>query len=278
MWVDAHCHLDFSVFDEDREQVIKEAYQLGVTKVAVPGIYPNQWHQRDEKLSRLAKRLHQKGLLEWQTVFQYGVHPYWVDHWDDEAFSVLASMLEGHSSALVGEIGLDFTEGQAPIEIQLKCFEQQLQLAGFYQRPIVLHVRKAHHEIQRILKQQAFSFGGLVHAFTGSVSLAEYYQDLGFKLGVGGAMTHTRATKLRETLKFVPLESLLLETDAPDMVPAFLLPKQVLLGDSQGNKIRNTPSSIPKIAQALAELKAIALEEIHWVQCQQAIKLFNFRQ
>lgn len=278
MWVDAHCHLDFSVFDDDREQVVKEAYQLGVTKIAVPGIYPSQWQQRDEKLYHLEQSLHEEGLLDWQRVFQYGVHPYWVNHWGDDACNALASMLETHQSALIGEIGLDFTEGQAPIDIQLRCFEQQVQLAGFYKRPIVLHVRKAHHEVQRILKQQAFGFAGLVHAFTGSLSLAKYYQDLGFKLGVGGAMTHAKATRLRETLKLMPLESLLLETDAPDMPPAFLLPKPALPCDSQEKKVRNTPSSIPKIAQDLSHLKDIALGEIQRAQFQQAIRLFKFRQ
>jgi TatD DNase family protein len=265
MWVDAHCHIDFDDFNQDREAVVLKAFTAGVTKIAVPGVSPAQWLLRDQRLQQLRDQMPK----EWDTRVQYGLHPYWVSQAQERLGDQLVRVLEGRPGALVGEIGLDFSKGQAAIELQVPCFEQQLLIAKSLARPVILHVRNAHHEIHRILKKLRFTEGGLVHAFAGNEYIAKTYIDYGFKLGVGGAMTYTRATKLRSTLKIIDLEHLLLETDSPDMAPAFLQ-------NSEAGFKRNTPLTIPLIGQSLAQLKAVDINQVATVTTDTAIALFGF--
>lgn len=266
MWVDAHCHLDFEAFDQDRASVALDAYQEGVKKVSVPGVSSEQWGRRDLILEMLESQMPD----DWEWVPQYGVHPYWNNSFDLSVETELRTAFEQKQTALLGEVGVDFMLDKRTHAQQLLCFQHQLEWAKDYNRPAVLHVRKAHHEVFRILKLTRWSHGGMVHAFSGSIEVARKYLELGFYLGIGGAATFDQAVRLQATIKALPLRSLVLETDSPDMPPQFLIAQQ-----SEKSKIRNTPLSIPKIGLMLSQLKEIPLGEVAKITTENANRLFK---
>jgi TatD DNase family protein len=167
----------------------------------------------------------------------------------DADLDVLRDWLQRERPVAVGEIGLDhFVEGLDPAR-QLHLFVEQLKLAREFDLPVLLHVRRAVDPILRELRRIGVR-GGIAHAFNGSRQQAEMFIALGFKLGFGGAMTWPRATRLRALAATLPLESMVLETDAPDIPPNFV---------GHG---RNEPAFLPRIAQILSELRAQPVDEI----------------
>jgi TatD DNase family protein len=163
---------------------------------------------------------------------------------------VLRDYLTQHRPVAVGEIGLDFFIQQYNLETQEFFFVRQLELARAFDLPVLLHIRHAQDIVLKHLRQHRVR-GGIAHAFNGSRQQANEFIKLGFKLGFGGAMTYPRATRLRELAATLPLDSLVLETDAPDIPPDFLLRGQP-----------NKPEYVPRIAQTLAILRGMSLEEI----------------
>lgn len=237
--IDSHCHFDFSVFDADRADILRAAAGAGVTGIIIPGIHPQQWPSLLQLLSRAPNTC-----PLWAAV---GMHPWWVAEYGagltEASFKQqLEVRLRQSRVVAVGECGLD---GSLPIPLseQLPIFEWQLQLAKDLQRPLILHGHKAHNELLRLLSRYRPPAGGVIHAFSGSVEQAQQYWRLGFYLGVGGTITYERARKTRRALQSMPLESLLLETDAPDMP----------LSGYQGQ--RNSPLRLPEVARCLAQLR-----------------------
>ncbi|BDZ73020.1 hypothetical protein GCM10025856_07390 [Methylophaga marina] len=232
--IDSHCHLDFDAFDEDREKIISECASSGIQQIIVPGVTVSQW-------PKLIKTCDHYPALR----LALGLHPMFMAEHKPDHIDQLRTALTKNKAIAVGEIGLDFFVADADKEAQTELFKKQLKLAADFNLPVILHVRKAHDEVLKLLREIKVP-GGIVHAFNGSLQQAEHYQKLGFLFGVGGALTYPRANKLKTLFSQLPEEYIVLETDAPDMP----------LAGYQGE--RNTPERIPIILSTLAELRSVS--------------------
>jgi len=229
---DSHCHLDFAVFDQDREALFRRAADVGVEHFLVPGVEAGRW----QNVITLAQRPDCFAAL--------GLHPCFLSSHHKQHLQQLDQLLSEGKAVAVGEIGLDYWQGPTEADEQQYFFDAQLELAKRYQLPVVLHVRKAHDQVLARLRKIKLSAGGFVHAFSGSLQQAEQYIGLGFKLGFGGALSYERAKKLRRLVVELPLEAIVLETDSPDMV----------LAGYPG--IPNEPCRVAEICQLIAELRS----------------------
>ncbi len=186
---------------------------------------------------------------------------------------MLAEYLQKYSAkreiAAIGEVGLDFYNGRKTEPLQRKAFTAQIRLAKKYNLPLLLHIRKAHDEALSLLRQENFAScgrGGIVHAYSGSMQQAEHYIKMGFLFGIGGSITYPRAKKLRLIAKELPRQSIVLETDSPDMPP---------LGCLRG---ANTPARLAEIAAVLAELRGESRGETAGYTTSNAVRLFQLPQ
>lgn len=237
MLIDTHCHIDAPEFDADREQVIAAAKAAGVSAIIVPAV----------SIATLESTRTVCAVHPGWAYPAYGLHPVYVNTHRREDISTLKDWLRQNPAVAVGEIGLDgFVEGLSMSE-QEWFFVEQLKLAREFDLPVVLHVRRALDTVLKHLRRIKVK-GGIAHAFNGSPQQAEAFIQQGFKLGFGGAMTYPRALNIRRLASSLPLESIVLETDSPDIQPEW---------DSQG---RNTPEYLPQIAAVLAELRGIAID------------------
>lgn len=236
--VDSHCHLDFEAFDVDRDAVVQRAAAAGVGAIVVPGVKRDTWERV-------------VGLCDGRAGLYYalGLHPLFIEEHDIADLEVLSERTAALSPVAVGEIGLDFHARDADRRTQITLFEGQLDIARSGALPVILHVRKAHDEVLGLLRKYGVS-GGIAHAFNGSRQQAGKYIEMGFKLGFGGMLTFERSRKLRELARAVPLDALVLETDAPDMTV------------SQHRGERNSPEYIPYVLEALAGIRAEGGAEI----------------
>lgn len=251
MWIDTHCHLDAAEFSVDRDAVASAALAAGVTKIVVPAVEVANFPAVKECGQRYP------GCLP-----AYGIHPMYTPQAADADIDVLRDWLQQERPVAVGEIGLDFFVAGLDPARQLLFFVEQLKLARELDLPVLLHVRRAVDPILRELRRIGVP-GGIAHAFNGSRQQAEIFISLGFKLGFGGAMTWPRATRLRELAATLPLESIVLETDAPDIPPEF------------AGHGRNEPSFLPRIAGTLADLRGQGLDEIAQNTSQNAINILR---
>lgn len=258
--IDSHCHFDLSAFNNKREQTLIDCAQAGLTRLLVPGLSIEQF----PKLIELSEKLQKIGFSTQDSHTQIalpnidialGLHPYFMGELSDNELRVQHSQLlqlgDEYKDKIVaiGECGLDANLAIS-MRYQQKVFVQQIELAQSLNKPLVIHHRKSHNELIRLIKDTGFDQGGVIHAFSGSEHIANTYIDLGFKLGVGGTITYERAVKTRHTISQIPLEHLLLETDAPDM------PIQGYQGQM------NTPARLPLIASALASLSGCDVSEL----------------
>lgn len=261
---DSHCHFDFPEFDADREQIWAGCRMLGIEQLMIPGVSPDQW-ARAEKIAQQLPGIY----------FSAGVHPWFIEHSLPQirisGFSAtdaqqlreqLAFWLAKPQCRALGECGLDGAI-DVPLDLQMTLLECQLRLARELNKPLILHCRKAHNEMMQLLAREPLPAGGVIHAFSGSLEMAQHYWKLGFYLGIGGTITYERASKTRAAVTAMPLESLLLETDAPDMP----------LAGYQGQ--RNSPEKLLRVAQCLAELRGENLEYVALQTTTNAERLFN---
>lgn len=238
MLIDTHCHLDAAEFDADRDEVVARTRAAGVEIMVIPSVERAGF---DAVLSACRRY---PGCVP-----ALGIHPMYVDNASPEDLTVLREMIAQHRPVAIGEIGLDFFVPDYDRERQEFYFSGQLKIAAECGLPVLLHIRRAQDAVLKFLRQAGVK-GGIAHAFNGSRQQADEFIKLGFKLGFGGAMTYDRATRLRTLAVTLPLDSIVLETDAPDMPPAFI------------GKARNSPEYLPRIAAVLAELRGISLEEV----------------
>ncbi len=236
--VDSHCHLDLAAFDADRDQVLARCRALGVRDILVPGVDAEGWPRL------LALCTQEAGLHP-----ALGLHPVFLDRHRPEHLAELARRLEQDRPAAVGEIGLDHFLRGLDRQRQRELFEAQLRLARDAGLPVVLHVRKAHDEVLALLRRVGV-VGGIAHAFNGSLQQAEGYLALGFRLGFGGTLTYEGTRHIHELARRLPLEAMVLETDAPDM------PVAAHRGE------RNSPEFLPDCLAALARIRDEAPERI----------------
>ena len=255
--IDSHTHLDFPDFDEDRQALLAESRALGVRRMVVLGVYQANW-QRVWDLVQSDPDLHAA----------FGLHPVYLDEHRPEDLRELAewlTRLAGHRQlCAVGEIGLDYFIETLDRERQQTLFDAQLQLAADFNLPALIHVRRSHAAVIATLKRFKLKRAGIIHAFAGSKEEAREYIRLGFKLGLGGAATWPQALRMHRVLAELPLDSVVLETDSPDMAPA-MFPGQ-----------RNSPAHLPAICSALADIMAISPEQLAAASTANACELFNW--
>lgn len=250
--IDTHCHFDLAIFDTDRDNIIKNCQQLGINGFVVPAIESNTW----QKLLNTAN--------DYKNFYPaLGLHPVFIGQHRMSDIDLLDKLLSDNKVIAVGEIGLDFFIKETDKDKQIKFFDAQLLLAEKHNLPVILHVRKSHDNVLSMLKGKDLN-GGSCHAFNGSYEQAKRYIDLGFKLGFGGTMTYPNARKIHDLAKKIPLESILLETDSPDM-SGF---------NHQGE--RNQPDYIMDALTALSALKEMNIEEVADQTTKNAKELFNF--
>ena len=253
MWIDTHCHLDAPEFAADRDAVRQQARAAGVAMCVLPAVQRQDW----AGVQDLAR---QHG-----DAYALGIHPLYVPQADEEDLLALDAALAAARTdprlVAVGEIGLDFFVPAlcepAMRERQWRFYVAQLQLARKHGLPVILHVRRSADLLLKGLRQVGVS-GGIAHAFNGSAQQAQAFIDLGFALGFGGAMTFERATALRELARTLPLNALVLETDAPDIPPQWLYRTAEMRANGQPQG-RNAPAELPRIAQVLAQLRGMDL-------------------
>lgn len=239
MLIDTHCHLFAAEFAGQHAKILQAAEAVGVTDLVVPTV-----ERRDFAVVRQ--------LCERYPACRpaYGIHPIFVESASEDDLAALRETLRSGQPVAVGEIGLDFFIEPHDQARQAHFFAAQLKLAREFDLPVLLHTRRAVDATLKLLRQSRVR-GGIAHAFSGSAQQAAEFIKLGFKLGFGGAMTYPRATRLRELARTLPLSSLVLETDAPDMAPAFVPPGEP-----------NLPEYLPRIAATLASLRGLPLDEI----------------
>lgn len=252
-FTDSHCHLDFDAFNEGLPHLLKQCQQANIHRIVIPTIGPENWH----KALTLAKN-HQSAQLTLHPCL--GIHPWFLDDLHVDSISTLEHLVKTHMSEIVaiGEAGIDgvIEKEQNNLSLQIKIFEQQLTLAKNNHLPMIVHHRRSHQHIVPMLRQKQLSQGGIIHAFSGSYQQACQYIDLGFKLGIGGTITYPRAEKTIKAVKRLPLESLVLETDAPAM-PLYGFQGQ----DNSPLQLSNIFKALTAIRSESPEALAFALEQ-----------------
>ena len=242
---DTHTHFDVADFDHDRQHLAVQAKQVGVEALVLIGFIESRF---DELI-----QTHQQ-LQDWENVPQSylapGLHPFYIEQHQQAHLQRLEQVLKQHDCVAVGEIGLDtfLKQHKRPDAFakQQHYFNAQLELATHYQKPVLLHIRKAHAEALAILKAQKFKLGGIAHAFSGGVEEAKALVKLGFKIGVTGQITNPNAKKLHQVVQAIGAERLVIETDCPDMTP-------LCCQTSTEHRTRNTPMNLPYVLDSLAQ-------------------------
>lgn len=251
MLIDAHCHLDFSAFDPDREEVLATARAAGVAHFVVPGATRQNWSQ----VLALGKRDDVSVCL--------GLHPYFIDQHQKGDLDALEQALEQHPDIVaLGECGID-ARFKESLSSQWDWFDGQLRLAKRHHLPVVVHCVQANDQVGKRLRQLALPRAGLIHAFAGSIEQARTFLALGYKVGLGGAVTYARAKRLHRMVAALPNDSFVLETDSPDMP----------LSGHQGK--RNEPSRIAEVCRCVARLRGQTEADVAAYSTSNAAQLFG---
>ena len=268
MFVDTHCHLDFDWFEADRDNVINRAREAGVQRILNPGI------NLDSSLRavRMAR--------DYQELFvAVGVHPNEAISWDNHSYDELNNLGRNKKVVAIGEIGLDYYRDRTPIEIQKKALEEQLALAAELNLPVIIHCRnenpnnaKAILDVLQMLERWKDKINyqtwdlplGVLHSYSGSLEAAKSAIELGFVIGITGPITFQKAENLRHLVERIPLDYLLIETDAPFLTPHPFRGK------------RNEPANVKLIAQKIAQIKNLPLEQVEEITTMNAERLFHW--
>jgi TatD DNase family protein len=261
MWIDTHCHLDAPEFSKNLPSIISAAKERNVQAILLPAV-------KARDCQHVRELAHQYGEGIPALVYTLGIHPLFTNQAKEEDVDYLEEqVLQSLSDPRfvgIGEIGLDyFLEGLDPHK-QEYFFHTQLDLAQKYQLPVVLHVRRSQDAILKALRRRKIP-SGIAHAFNGSFQQAEQFIELGFKLGFGGAATYERALQIRRLLAELPLNSIVTETDSPDIPPAWLREEGIPF---------NEPAFVVRIAKELAAIRGISNSEFAssaWRNAMQAL-------
>lgn len=257
--IDSHSHIDFSEFDSDRSNAIQRAMDAGVSDIIVSSTTAERWHLVKKVCGENQQICHPA----------YGLHPMFMNEHraesDDNDIDRLKFWLENNQAIGIGEIGLDFfieEADEANRKAQLELFILQLEIATELNLPVIIHARKSLDIILKHLRKFP-KVRGSIHSFSGSVQQAKQLIDLGFYLGFGGPITYSRATRLHQLIIGLPLDVLLIESDAPDQP------------DSSHYLQRNEPAYISHIVEKIAELKQLDSDLVAQETSRNAIELFN---
>lgn len=251
MLVDSHCHLDAAEFDSDRAAAVSRARAAGVLQQVVPAVDAAGW----PKLRDICRA--DAGLFP-----AYGLHPMYLREHRHVHLEELREWIERERPVAVGECGLDFFVEGLDADAQRFYFEGQLMLAHELDLPVIVHARRAVDAVIAAVKRIG-GLRGVVHSYSGSAEQARQLFDLGFLIGLGGPVTYERANRLRQLAASVPLESLLLETDAPDQP------------DARHRGERNEPSRLPFVCETIAALRGVDPAELARATAANARRLFT---
>jgi TatD DNase family protein len=251
--IDTHCHIDLPVFDEDREATIQRAVDAGVHAIVAIGHNPERWRTTASLTGNYPFILRTAGL-----------HPNDASIWTTALHDRLDVELASGEPIAVGETGLDFFRDSAPVDLQREAFASQIALARKHDLPIVIHQRSAEADVLDVLRSEG-PVRGVMHCFSGDSRFAKACLEVGLVLGVGGVATYPRSGDVREALASVPLDAIVLETDAPYLAP------QPWRGK------RNEPSYVSAAAEELAAIHGIDVNRIAQRTTENAIRLFGDR-
>ena len=251
MLVDTHCHLDASEFSPDRAGVIRRALDAGVRMQVLPATHAAEW-----------PALRDAAAMDPGLFAAYGLHPTFLQHHQEPHLRQLEQWIEAERPVAVGECGLDYFVDGLDEDAQSRFFEGQLRIARDAGLPVIVHARRAVDRVTAAIRRMG-GLRGVVHSFSGSRQQAEKLWELDFMLGIGGPVTYERANRLRTLVANMPLEYLLLETDAPDQPDA----------DHRGR--RNEPARLRLVCDTVAQLRGIAPEEVAATTTDNARRLFG---
>lgn len=255
MLFDSHAHLDSSRFDDDREQIIKNARENGVSYIMNPGA--------NLETSVDAVKLASEHEMIYAAV---GVHPHDVKDMDEMTLMLLKGLTKKEKVMAIGEIGLDYYYDHSPRDLQQEWFRRQIQLAKEVSLPIIIHDRDANDDVMRILKEEkAFDTGVVLHCFSGSAELARQYVNLGAYISIAGPVTFKNARKTVEVVEKTPLQYLFVETDSPYLTPVPYRGK------------RNEMAYVRYVAEKIAEIKGISFDEVAYQTTENAKKFFGIK-
>lgn len=253
MLFDTHVHLNAEQFNEDLEEVISRAKEAGVGKMVVVGF--------DRPTIERAMELVEHYDFLYASV---GWHPVDAIDMTDEDLAWIEELSSHPKVVALGEMGLDYHWDKSPKDVQKEVFRKQIHLAKKVKLPIIIHNREATQDIVDILREEgAEEVGGIMHCFSGSPEIAQECVDMNFYISLGGPVTFKNAKKPKEVAEEIPLERLLIETDCPYLAPH----------PNRGK--RNEPAYVKLVAEQIAELKGISLEEVERMTTENANKLFN---
>ena len=249
--IDSHCHLDASEFDPDRPAVLDRARHAGVSQQVVPAVTAASWPKLKEVCAQ------DRGLYP-----AYGLHPMFLPDHRPAHLDTLRQWIERECPRAIGECGLDYFVDGLDRDAQARYFEGQLRLARKFDLPVIVHARRAVDPVLAAIRRFA-PLRGVVHSFSGSRQQAEQLWDLGFLVGLGGPVTYERARRLRTLAATMPIEYLLLETDAPDQPDA----------DIRGQ--RNEPARLTHVLTTIARLRDESPDTVAEATRRNAERLFN---
>ena len=255
MLIDSHAHLEMPEFRKDLSEVLQRAKDSGVEYIFTVGTEKKDW-----------KRALEIAHSHSSVYAILGVHPHNAREIDDKTYPALKELCKHEKVKAYGEIGLDFFRNHSPREVQLKRFREQIGLARELKLPIVIHDREAHRETLEILKsEEAWENGGIIHCFSGDEQMAKTCIEMGFYISIPGSITYKNAGPFHEIVRRLPLESLLVETDAPFLTPVPFRGK------------RNEPSFVRYTAEKIAEIKKVAFEKVAEATARNALDVFRLK-
>jgi len=256
MYIDTHVHLNADQYEEDLQDVIKRAREAKVSKMVVIGF--------DTITIKRAIQLAEEHPDIYAVV---GWHPVDAIDCTEDDLKWIEELASHPKVVAIGEMGLDYHWDKSPKDIQQEIFRKQIQLAKRVKLPIVIHNREATEDVVRILEEEgAEEVGGIMHCFSGSVETAKQCIGLNFMISLGGPVTFKNSKKPKEVATEIPLEYLLIETDAPYLAPHPYRGK------------RNEPSYVPLVAEEIARLKDLPIEEVAEKTTQNALRFFNIQE
>lgn len=255
MLIDSHAHLEMPEFKKDLEEVLQRAKESGVHIILTVGTEQKDW----------GRALEIANSHPWVYAI-LGVHPHNAKEIDDRTYTTLRKICQGEKVRAFGEIGLDFFRNHSPRDVQVKRFREQVGLARELKLPIVVHDRDAHEETMEVLRsERAEDCGGIIHCFSGDLEMAGKCMDMGFYISVPGSITYKNAESFQKIVRELPLDSLLVETDAPFLTPVPFRGK------------RNEPGYVRYTAQKVAELKKVPFERVAEATTENALRVFRLK-
>jgi TatD DNase family protein len=250
--IDSHCHLDLEQYDADRLAVIERARQAGVTAIINPGADCVGF----EKPVKIAE--------QFENVYAaLGVHPEGIKDITEDFWLRFSELLKHPKVVAIGEVGLERNDRLASLETQIPFLRRFISCANEAKKPLILHIRYVHKEFQELVNGLNIQTGVVMHSFTGTADDAKFYLEKGFYLGIAGMVTFPKADDLRAVVKSLPLDRLLIETDAPFLAP------QIVRGQ------RNEPAYVIEVTKKIAEIKGVSVEEVEKITEENTRKLFG---